>query len=189
MRRIAVVLLAGLLAACGADDEPTIEAPASTVAPSTSAGASGGGGATTATSVAATAGDTALLTAVRVARHDGADRVVFEFRGDGTPGASVRYLEGPVIEDGSGDEVEVGGEATLEVRLEPASGVDLGSDGGPTYTGPDRFRPSGTAGIVELVRTGDFEAVLTWAVGLEARVPFRVTTLSDPPRVVVDLSG
>ncbi len=33
----------------------------------------------------------------------------------------------------------------------------------------------------------EFEAVLTWVVGARARVPFRVTTLPSPSRLVVDL--
>jgi hypothetical protein len=37
------------------------------------------------------------------------------------------------------------------------------------------------------VRTGDFEAVLTWVAGLEDRAPFRVIRLSGPPRIVVDV--
>jgi hypothetical protein len=40
--------------------------------------------------------------------------------------------------------------------------------------------------VRELVRTGDFEAVLTWAVGLGDKVDFRVLTLEDPPRLAVD---
>ena len=33
----------------------------------------------------------------------------------------------------------------------------------------------------------DFEAVLIWAIGVDDRVDFRVTTLAGPPRLVVDL--
>jgi hypothetical protein len=33
---------------------------------------------------------------------------------------------------------------------------------------------------------GDFEANLLWAIGLADPVDFRVTELSDPPRLVVD---
>jgi hypothetical protein len=40
--------------------------------------------------------------------------------------------------------------------------------------------------VRELVRTGDFEAVPGWVVGLEERADFRVLTLTDPPRRVVD---
>jgi hypothetical protein len=33
---------------------------------------------------------------------------------------------------------------------------------------------------------GGFEGVLTWAVGLQDPVDFRVTTLQSPPRLVID---
>ncbi len=57
----------------------------------------------------------------------------------------------------------------------------------PTYRGPSRVRPSGTPAVVEVVEVGDFEAVLRWVVGSRRRVPFKVTTLTAPSRVVVDL--
>jgi hypothetical protein len=40
--------------------------------------------------------------------------------------------------------------------------------------------------VKELVRTGDFEAVLSWAIGLGERVDFRVTTATSPARLIVD---
>ena len=57
-----------------------------------------------------------------------------------------------------------------------------------TYTGPSRVSPS-TGTITELVRTGAFEGVLTWVIGVEAEAPFHVTTLQSPPRLVVDLTS
>ncbi|MGH3849348.1 MAG: AMIN-like domain-containing (lipo)protein, partial [Pseudonocardiaceae bacterium] len=54
-----------------------------------------------------------------------------------------------------------------------------------TYTGPSRIK-LGTPEVVEMVRTGGFEGVLNWVVGLNDRVDFRVTTLAAPPRIVVD---
>jgi hypothetical protein len=64
--------------------------------------------------------------------------------------------------------------------------ADLTKRGAPrTYTGPTRFSPR-TPEIAELVRTGGFEAVLTWAVGLHDRVDFRVSALKAPARLVVD---
>lgn len=41
--------------------------------------------------------------------------------------------------------------------------------------------------IEELVRTGDFEAVLSWVAGLDERAPFRVQRLAGPPRIVVEV--
>jgi hypothetical protein len=73
--------------------------------------------------------------------------------------------------------------------MEPASGFDLSvPEGELVYTGPRRLEgaDAGTSVVREIVRTGDFEAVLTWAVGLSDRVDFRVTTLDGPPRLVID---
>jgi hypothetical protein len=40
--------------------------------------------------------------------------------------------------------------------------------------------------VQQLVRTGDFEAVLSWAIGLSDKVDFRVTTATSPDRLIVD---
>jgi hypothetical protein len=129
----------------------------------------------------------ALLADVRVAGHEGFDRITFEFDGV-LPGVEVGYVDPPVRAEGSGEEVAVDGEAFLEIRLEPASGVDLSTgEPRPTYPGPDRLR-SDTDMVTELVRTGDFEANLTWVAGSRRRADFRVVTLQDPTRVVVEVA-
>ena len=136
----------------------------------------------------AAGGSTALLERVAVARHEGYDRVVFQFRGE-LPGYLVEYIDPPLHEDGSGNPVDIAGSAFVFVRMEPASGFDLSVDEGElVYDGPRRIAGSdaGTSTVREVVRTGDFEAVLGWAVGLEGRVDFRVVTLDDPARLVVD---
>ncbi len=135
----------------------------------------------------ATASGTSLLSDVRVAGQAGYDRVVFEFRGEGVPGWQVGYVDPPILSDGEGAEVDVAGGAFLEVRLTPASGVDLSEDFEEVYTGSDRV-DGDTAAVTEVVRTGDFEAVLTWVIGVEAEAPFAVSTLADPSRLVVDLA-
>jgi hypothetical protein len=101
----------------------------------------------------------------------------------------VRYVQPPIVEDGSGKRVAIAGDAYLSVRMEPASGFDLEGTSGQVYTGPVRIGGSdaGTNVVLEVVRTGDFEAVLTWVAGLEDRAPFRVIRLSGPPRIVVDV--
>jgi hypothetical protein len=40
-----------------------------------------------------------------------------------------------------------------------------------------------------VVQVGDYEAVLTWAVGVWTRPPFTVTTLTNPARVVIDIAS
>ena len=173
----------------GSDDEPdaTTSSSTTTTEPTTTGEVFEGG--TEPVTAPAQISETALLERVAVAGHDGYDRVVFQFR-NGLPGYRVEYAEPPLREDGSGNVVNLEGNAFLVVRMEPASGFDLTvPEGKLVYTGPRRIAGDSTTVIRELVRTGDFEAVLTWAVGLEARVPFRVLTLDDPARLVVDFAA
>lgn len=127
------------------------------------------------------------LTAVEIGRHEGFDRVVFTFE-DTLPGWRVEYVDPPIIADGSGDTLEVEGDAFLAVRFEPASGFDMDA-GVESYTGPEEIlgTSAGTSVLREVQRTGDFEAVLGWALGLGDRVDFKVTTLSSPTRLVIDV--
>ncbi len=135
--------------------------------------------------VNATNKQTALLTAVRASRHEGFDRVVFEFR-NVLPGYDVRYVTRPAHQDASGKPVSIAGNYIVRIRMQNAFDADLTKPSAPaTYTGPQRIRP-GTPEIVELARTGGFEGVLTWAAGLQDRVDFRVVALTAPPRLVVD---
>jgi hypothetical protein len=132
---------------------------------------------------------TALLRAVRVGRNDGFERIVFEFEGTSMPGYRVQWVDGPILADGSGEPVDVAGEAYLEMVMDPASGVDLSAPQLTiVYDGPDRVPVAGqTELLTDLVRTGDFEAVLTWVAGSTEKVPFRVLRLTEPTRIVVDL--
>lgn len=209
----AVVLAAALLGAgaCGDDDgdddggaaeatTTTTTAPGGSTSeaptPPTDAPATTGGATTT--TAAPFAGDldpkaaepdetgTARLVAVRVGEQEGFTRFVLEFEGETRPGYDVRWVGGPIAEDASGDPVAVEGGAFLQVVVQPASGFDLDA-GVPTYDGPDRLAGPEGGAILEAVRTGDFEAVLTWVLGAEERVPFAVSTLGSPSRVVVDV--
>jgi hypothetical protein len=194
MQRLAAVVVAVsfVFVACGSDQEPALEpavttstAPGSTAPGQTTTTAPPAGFGTAAISVPPDG--PAYLKAVRAAHQPGADRVVFEFEGD-VPGYAVRYVERPITEDGSGNTVEVEGDSVLEVRMEQASGADLsGEDLRQTYTGPTRIDP-GTPVVTELVRTGDFEAVLTWVIGVRGRPGFNVTTVTGN-RLVIEVAG
>src|SRR5262245_27727616 len=143
------------------------------------------GAGTTVVVAPSTANATSLLDRVAVGHHEGYDRVVFQFRGGGLPGYRVEYVPPPLKEDGSGNPVDVAGSAFVVVRMEPASGFDLNTgEGELVYKGPKRL--PGTGVVKEVVRTGDFEAVLSWAVGLEGNMPFRVSTADSPSRLIVD---
>ncbi len=193
---LALLLLVGTTG-CGRDQDPVVSVPAddrdptstSTSATNSTIAAPAFAGSTAPVSGPAPASGKAYLTAVRAARQTGFERVVFEFR-DGVPGYRVEYSKRPITQDGSGDDVTVAGGAVLTVRMEPASSFDTDApgDGAPTYTGPKRFRPATTT-VTELVQTGDFEAVLTWVVGVERELPFKVTVSTNPkPVLIVDIA-
>jgi hypothetical protein len=73
---------------------------------------------------------------------------------------------------------------SVKVALRPAT-ADGWSGDARTYFGPSTVTAS-TAEVTEVKAAGDYEAVLTWVVGLRAKVPFRVLVLDGPPRLVVD---
>ena len=132
-------------------------------------------------------GLTALLDDVRTGRHDGYERVVFEFLGDRVPGYAAQYVDPPFTADPSDLPVAVDGDAFLRVRMAWASGYDLTGDLGQVYTGPDRIDVNAPV-VQELVLLGDFEAVLSWVIGVDAEHPFRVTVLDESARIVIDIA-
>jgi hypothetical protein len=196
MRRTAVIAVAcaalvTATAACQSGQDPAVDV--TTTAPSTVPGETTGPTTTVASGfgtsqVSVAPAKRGLLTAVRAASQSGFDRVVFEFE-DAVPGYAVSYINRPVTEDGSGNAVDVKGDSVLQVRMEPSSGVDLASDAlRQTYKGPNRFTPTASV-VTELVRTGDFEAVLTWVIGVKGKPGFRVNTLTGPPRLVIEIAA
>jgi hypothetical protein len=122
------------------------------------------------------------LVDVRAARHPGFDRVVFEFRG-AVPQHTVRYV-GQLVEDGSGKPVSVAGAADLEVVFH---GANAHAEDGTPSVRPRRFSPGLTA-VKEVAQIGDFEAVVSYGIGLDRRRPLTVSTLSGPSRLVIDVS-
>jgi len=122
------------------------------------------------------------LADVRAAGHPGFDRVVFEFQGD-VPEHTVRYVD-QLVEDGTGEPVSVAGTADLQVVFHGANAH--GEDGTPSG-GPRRSSPGLTA-VKEVAQIGDFEAVVSYGIGLDRRRPLTVSTLSGPSRLVIDVS-
>jgi hypothetical protein len=132
-----------------------------------------------------------LFRQVRFSVNEGYDRAVFEFE-SGMPygGFYVEYARSP---DGLGDAGCVAparrNGADLVVSLHgtgTSEGVDPGS-GRRSYTGRERVQPTTTNEIVEAVLYCEFEATVEWVLVLRERQPFRVTTLTGPPRIVIDV--
>lgn len=70
---------------------------------------------------------------------------------------------------------DVGGRSPVGRRVGwEARSTACGDEAVTTYRGPRRFTPRGTRVVREVVRLGDFEAVLTWAVGLTEQRPYSV---------------
>ena len=205
-RTVAVLLLslvAGpvVLAGCGGDDEPDSASSSATL----EAGESGGGsavgapddetpvdGSTDAPSFPADAEpDTADMSAdasvtvsdIRVGRHDGFDRVVFEVGGTGAPGWDVRYVDA-ASSQGSGDDIAVDGDAILQVTLTGA--------GYPYDTGVEEFSGSASVGdaevVTDVVFDNTYEGTSVAFVGTTAQAPFRVYLLDNPTRVVLEVA-
>jgi hypothetical protein len=131
--------------------------------------------------------------AVRVGSHSGFDRVTFEFappKAPSPPNTLPKYTVtkvGQVTQDGSGNPVQIGGDALYSLVMQGASGVDLS---GPqpviTYNGPKEFKPNFPA-LVELEHAGDFENVLSWGIGLRAPRCIKASQLNSPLRLVLDI--
>jgi hypothetical protein len=128
-------------------------------------------------------GKPAVLIAVRSAEHDGFDRVVFEFRDKRLPGYHVEYIDRPVRQCGSGNPTPIAGDGWLEVRLEPAYAHD--EVGKPTVH--DREQLLDLSIVREAELTCDFEAVVTWVLGVTSPNRYRVMELTEPTRLVVDI--
>ena len=122
------------------------------------------------------------LTDVRAGSHPGFDRVVFEFRG-GLPEHRISYVN-QLVEDGSGNPVSVAGAADLQVVFH---GANAHNENGSPSVGPRRFSP-GLPAVKEIAQVGDFEAVVTYGIGLDRRRPITVSTLSGPSRLVIDVA-
>ena len=112
----------------------------------------------------------ALLTGVRVGRHDSYDRVVFDIAGPDQPTWRARYL---------------GGGGTIEILFT--------GRGSPTraphasHAGPATV-PVGLTAIQSVSFTVIGAGLMTANVSTAARHGFRVLTLSHPTRVVLDVA-
>jgi hypothetical protein len=194
VRRLAAFALLLFVAGCGSSNKSSEPGGSGSLpSPTPTTTTDGGidpleGAGTNPVEASASGSETALLNRIAVGRHEGYDRVVFQFTND-LPGYRVEYVQPPLKEDGSGNPVTLKGNAFVVVRMEPASGFDLNTgEGVMVYKGPKRIdaAAAGTSVVQELVRTGDFEAVLSWAIGLSDKVDFKVSTASSPSRLIVD---
>ena len=119
---------------------------------------------------------------IRAAAHssEGFDRIVFDFEGR-LPGYEIRYVP-VVVADGSGKRLAMPGRRYLQIVMRPAQGHD--DEGGHAVTGRHDLDFPMLKGYVV---AGDFEGVLTIALGLDDVVGYRVGEL--PGHLYIDVAA
>lgn len=167
VRAFGLIALALLLAGCGGGKKEDGTA-------GSNCRAAGGMGALSSPGPA----ETKYLASVNVEALECADRVAFGFV-EGSPPSGYHVSYQPVstakLEDGSGNPIEIHGSAFLVVRLTPsATARTVGDKLKLTYTGPRRLAGNGARHVQEVVKTGDFEAAVTWVIGLDEERNFDV---------------
>ncbi|SNR41873.1 AMIN-like domain-containing (lipo)protein [Blastococcus mobilis] len=141
------------------------------------------------------AADTEMVFGVRAGRHACFDRLVIDVGGQDTTFGSydVRYVP-LVLEDGSGRPVPVRGAADLQIVVGAPAYDEYGN---PTFLPADRQEVVNVSGFTtfrQVAWAGSFEGSTTLALGVRARLPFRVFTVpgtpqsDDTPRLVIDVA-
>jgi hypothetical protein len=125
------------------------------------------------------AGAAATVSAVRIAHHDGYDRLVIGFATSNTmPQYQLtQQSTSHFVRDASGQPVTLDGSAGIHAVLRNA---DI-TAGAPTDLKP------GLPAIREVAQIGNFERVVSYGVGLATPGCFRVLELSGPTRLVIDV--
>src|SRR5713101_564314 len=125
------------------------------------------------------AGTAATVSSVRIAHHDGYDRLVIGFATTNTmPQYQLtQQATSHFVRDASGQPVTLDGSAGIRAVLRYA---DI-TPGAPTDL------KAALPSIREVAQTGNFEGVVSYGVGLATPACFRVLELSGPTRLVIDV--
>ena len=108
-------------------------------------------------------------------------RVVIEFNESGDlPAWGIQYTTDPVTDTLTSKDVSLAGAMTLTMTLGAWMGVF-----GVGYTGPNDIIVADVPGLRELRLINNTKGTSSWAIGLDAEVPFTVTEETNPSRIVV----
>jgi hypothetical protein len=125
---------------------------------------------------------------IRLGEHPTYDRIVFDLAGTGVPAVHLEEVTPPLRADPSDLALDVAGRSFVRIVLVGATGLGTATGGPATYTGPAAFRPTYPR-LVELVRRGDYEAYFSWYAGLSGGACYRVSVMTAPTRLIVDLAA
>ncbi|MER7458754.1 hypothetical protein [Micromonospora sp. NPDC126480] len=185
---VLVVVLAGLVAGAGTGTAATTTTGAATKAATAGSAYCG----ITWGSLTKSAGSlsSAPLVDVRTGRHDCYDRVVFEFAGT-VNGYTVTYGETWTEGEGLALSPYTAGDELLRVSLQAPAYDDEHVATVPYRVGEHTANVLRYRTLRDVVFAGSFEGYTTFAVGVRARLPFRVFVLSGPgahSRIVLDVA-
>ncbi|MBA3744890.1 GerMN domain-containing protein [Sporichthya sp.] len=125
---------------------------------------------------------TSRVTAIRTATHPGFDRLVFEFSGKLPSHTFVQWAP-RITRDGSGATVPAAGNAFLQIGLSGVTGYN--TNHAPTF-GALR-RSTGNQNLNQVVHAGEFEGMVSFGAAMMARTSYKVSNLTKPSRVVIDI--
>jgi len=129
--------------------------------------------------------DQPVLTAIRTGHHGAYDRLVLEFS-TGFGDASVGYAS-VIKEDPSDQVLQLQGNAYLSVVIQGAVATWNAVLHKP-YSGPFTVTPNYPT-LKQVSVSGDFEAVLSFGIGLDRIAGFRASRLTGPDRLVIDVAN
>jgi len=140
--------------------------------------------------------DTDMINNVRAGRHTCYDRLVVDLGGQGNTFGSydVRYVP-VVLSEGQGSPLPVRGDADLQIELKAPAYDQQGNPTMPPSNPDEMVDLTGYNTFRQLRWGGSFEGYTTMALGVRARLPFRVFTLAgtsqsdDGARLVIDVAN
>ncbi|MBT95310.1 MAG: hypothetical protein CL431_05015 [Acidimicrobiaceae bacterium] len=132
-----------------------------------------------------------LLKDARTGVHADYDRFVLEFdtdpnEPDGSPDSfQLFWATDSPTSMGSGEPIPVLGNYALEIFV-LGYGYARNESAEPSQA-PNLLSPTRTGNLKQAISDGEFEGVLHWVLGTEEKTDFRVLSISNPPRLVVDV--
>ena len=122
---------------------------------------------------------------VHLERHDGFDRIVYDFGGTYAPPWHAEYVA-EASQRGEQTSTRLAGRSILQIHFFDT--VSAAESGIVEYSGPNPVSDPAAHSVVEVLLTPNFEGATQSFVGLRTEYPrFQVTTLTAPTRIAVDI--
>lgn len=122
---------------------------------------------------------------VHIERHDGFDRIVYDFGGTYAPGWRAEYVA-EATQRGQETATRIQGRSILQIYF---FDTDSAAESGiAAYNGPNPLSDPAAYSVVEVHLTPNYERGTQSFVGLRTDYPqFQITTLTEPTRIAVDI--